>query len=67
MTSWCSFHVDLVEVLGDGLAGHGHAVAVEEAAVEQRLHHLRDAAGLEHVLGDVFSARLEVADVGGLA
>ena len=67
MTSCSVVPLHLGEVLGDGLAGDGHAVAVEVAALEQRLHHQRDAAGLEQVLGDVFSARLEVADVGRLA
>ena len=31
---------------------------------EQRLHQDRDAAGLEHVLGDVAATRLQVGDVG---
>jgi hypothetical protein len=35
------------------LAGDRHAVAVQEAVVEQRLHQQRHAAGLEHVLGDI--------------
>ena len=52
------------EVLGHGAAGHGHAVAVQVAVVEQRLHEQRDAAGLEQVLGDVAAARLQVGDVG---
>ncbi len=34
------------------------------AVIEQRLHQERDAAGLEHVLGDVAAGRLEVGDIG---
>ncbi len=52
------------QVFGDGLAGHGHAVAVNVAAVQQGLHQHRHAAGFVHVLGHVLSARLEVGDVG---
>ena len=63
-TSWSGFHFTLFEVLGDGPAGDGHAVAVQVAVVEQRLHQQRNAAGLEHVLGDVSAARLQVGDVG---
>ncbi len=54
-------------VLGDGAAGHGEAVAVQEAVLQQRLHQQRDAAGLEHVLGDVAPAGLEVGDIGRAA
>ena len=54
----------VLQVLGDRPAGHGHAVAVQEAVVEQRLHQERHAARLEHVLGDVAAARLQVGDVG---
>ena len=39
----------------------------EIAAVEQRLHQHRHAADLEHVLGDVFAAGLQVGDVGRVA
>jgi hypothetical protein len=53
-----------LHVLGQRAAGHGHAVAVQEAVVEQRLHEDRDAARLKHVLGDVAAARLQVGDVG---
>ena len=54
----------LLQVFGNCAAGHGHAVAVQEAVVEQRLHQERHAARLEHVLGDVAAARLQVGDVG---
>ena len=53
------------EVLGERLAGDRHAVAVDEAAVEQRLDDDGDAAGLVKVLGDIAPAGLEVGDVGG--
>ena len=63
-TSWSGFHFTLFEVLGDRPAGHGHAVAVQEAVVEQRLHQQRHAASLEHVLGDIAAARFQVGDIG---
>jgi hypothetical protein len=55
------FHA--LEVFRHGAAGDGHAVAVHETVIEQRLHQKRDAAGFEHVLGDVSAARLEIGDV----
>src|SRR3954453_9363175 len=54
----------VLEVLGDGFAGHGDAVAMQVAAVEQRLHQDRHAADLVQVFHHVFAARLEVADIG---
>ena len=39
---------------------------MQEAVVEERLHEERHAARLEHVLGDVAAARLQVGDVGRL-
>ena len=55
---------DVLQILGDGLAGDGHAVAVEIAAVEQRLHQHRHAADLVQVLGHIAAARLEIGDIG---
>src|SRR5690606_37747602 len=55
--------VDPGEVLGDGLAGDGEAVAVDEAGVEQRLHHHRDTADAVDVVHDVPAEGLEVAQV----
>ena len=55
---------DVGQILGDRLAGDGHAVAVQIAAVEQRLHQHRHAADLAQVLGDVAAAGLQVGDVG---
>ncbi len=40
---------------------------MQQAAIQQRLQHHRDAADLVHVEGDVFAAGLEVGDVGGAA
>ena len=53
ITSWSGFELHVLQVLGDRLAGDGHAVAVQKAAVEQRLHQHRHAARFPHVLGDV--------------
>ena len=64
MTSWSGFQRTFLQIFGNRAAGHGHAVAVQEAVVEQRLHQQRDAARLEHVLGDIAAARLQVGDVG---
>src|SRR5690606_41580427 len=49
------------------LAGDRHAVAVENAGVEQRLQQHRHPACLAHGAGDVFAAGLEVGEVGRLA
>ena len=43
--------------------GHGHAVAVQEAMIEQRLHQERNAASFEHVLGDITAARFQIRDI----
>ena len=55
------FHV--LQILGDGAAGDGHAIAVQEAVVEQRLHQQRHAASFEHVLGDITAARFQIRDI----
>ena len=52
------------QVLRHGAAGHGHAVAVEKAAVEERLQDERNAADLEQVLGHIAAAGLQVRDIG---
>ena len=54
---------DLVDILAERLAGDGHRLGIEEAAIEQRLHHHVDPAGVVHVLGDIFPAGLQVGDV----
>ena len=41
------------QILGDGAAGDGQAVAMEKAMVEQRLHQQRNATSFEHVFGDI--------------
>ena len=53
---------NVAQVLRDGLAGDRHALAVQQAVVEQHLHHLRDAAGLVQVHRDVAARGLEVAE-----
>src|SRR5262249_54959938 len=45
--------VDLFEVVGDGLAGDGDAIAVKEACVKQGAHDGRRAADLVQVEHDV--------------
>ena len=55
--------VDRGEVLGDGLAGDGEAVAVQQAGVEQCPHDDRHAADLVDVGHHVAAERLEVAQV----
>ena len=60
------FAADVVELLADGAPARGDAVAVEEAGAHELLEHHRHAAGLEEVLGDVFAARLEVDEIGGV-
>ena len=52
---------DVVQVLRHCLAGDGDAVAVQQAGVEQQLHHRRDAAGAVQVDGQVAAAGLQVA------
>ena len=37
---------DACQVLGDGVAGDGHAIAMQVAAIEQGFHDHLDAAGL---------------------
>jgi hypothetical protein len=59
------FHA--AQVLRDGLAGDGDAVAVQEAGVEQLLHHHLDAADAIEVGRGVLAARHQVADIGRLA
>ena len=49
------------EHFGNGLAGDGQAVAVQEAGFEQHFHDLRNAAGLVQIDREVFAAGLEVA------
>jgi len=57
---------NVVQVLGDGLAGDGERVAVQQARVEQRLHHDRDTAGGVDVGHDVAAERLDVGQMRNL-
>ena len=56
---------DLLDILAQRLAGHRHRVGIKKTAIEQRLHTHVDTARLVHVLGDVFTAGLQVRDVRG--
>ena len=62
-TSCLGREAHIGEVFGDRPAGHGHAVAVQIAAVEQRLHQHRHAADIVQIFHYVTSARLQVADI----
>ena len=53
----------LGEVLGHRLAGHGQRVAVQQAGVQQRLHHHRHAADAVDVGHHVAAERLDVGQV----
>ena len=55
--------VDRGQVLGDGPAGDGEAVAVEQPGVEEVLHHDRHAADAVEVGHVELAARLHVGDV----
>ena len=52
------------EILRNGFAGYRHAVAMQEAVFQQRLHEQWNAADLEQVLRHIAPAGLEVGDVG---
>ena len=45
-----------------GLALNGSAVAVEQARIQEQLHHLGNAPGLVQIHGHVATAGLEIAD-----
>jgi len=51
--SWSRIPFHVLHVLGHGAAGHGQAIAVHVAVIEQGIHQQRHAAGFEHVLGDI--------------
>ncbi len=56
----------MCEVLRHGLSGDGHAVAVHEAGVEQRLHDHGDTADGVDVGHDVLAEGLDVGEVWNL-
>src|SRR5690606_7320810 len=54
---------DAGQVLGDGTAGDGEAVAVQQPGVEQRLHDHRDATDVVDVLHHVPAEGFDVGEV----
>src|SRR6516162_3196892 len=56
-------HDDIAQILGDGLAGDGHAIAMQIAAVEQCLHQHRHAANVVQVLHYIAAAGLQIANI----
>ena len=59
LLGWRVRHV--FQHLGNGLAGDGDAVAVQQAGVQQHFHHLRNAACNVQVHGQRLAAGLQVA------
>ena len=62
--------IDVGEVLRHGLARHREAVTVQQSRIQQRLHHHGHATDPVHIVHDVASEWLEVAqvrDAGGYA
>jgi hypothetical protein len=53
---------DVCEILGDGLAGDGQAMAVQEALIEEHLEQRLEAADTDEVSHVVLAARLEVGE-----
>ena len=53
---------DVREVLGDGLAGDGQAMAVQEALIEEHLKERLEAADADEMGHVVLAARLEVGE-----
>ncbi|CAB4941863.1 unannotated protein [freshwater metagenome] len=58
--------IDTREILGDGAAGDRQAVPVDQALVEEHLHHDRDAPDSVHVEHHVLTEGLEVGEQGHL-
>ncbi len=50
----------VLEIFREGLAGHGQAIAVEQALVEEHLHQRRHAANGHERSHDILAARLQV-------
>ena len=55
------------QVFRDGLAADGHAIAVEEAGIEQRFHHGDDAADGDELCHEETAAGLEIGEDGDAA
>ena len=51
------------QVLRQGLAGHGHAVAMQKACLEQGLEQHGHAARLAHILGHKPAAGLQIGQI----
>ncbi len=58
---------DMLQFLCKRASGDRHAVAMQQAGVEQDLQHLRDPARLVQIDGHIFARRLEVANDRNLA
>ncbi len=54
----------VLEIFRDGPAGDGHAVAVEQALIEQHFHQRRETADADERGHDVLAAGLEVGEDG---
>ncbi len=57
-------HFDVFQILGHRLAGDSEAVAMQVAAIKQRLQHHRHATNAIEIERDIFPAGFEVGDVG---
>ena len=56
--------LDVLQVLGERLAGHGDAFALDHAFLEEELEQGRGAANVVQVFEDVLAGRLEVGEEG---
>ena len=56
--------IDLGEIFGDGLAGDGECITVQQPGLEQGLHDRWHASVPVDVVHDVLSEGLQVANVG---
>jgi hypothetical protein len=54
---------NLIEIFAESLAGDRNRIAIEEAALEQCLHHHIYAARIVHIFGNIIAARLEISNV----
>ena len=54
----------LGEILSQGLAGHGHAAAIDKACLEQEFQHRRNSADFVQVFHHVLTARFQIGQEG---